>query len=205
MKLVKLEGPAGSYGMVSGREPARTVALIVVLSVLGLVLAPFFWFPFLGTRAFPGQHLVNVLAGILLGPVRSIPVPVIVGTVRLMLGIGTVFAYPGGIPGTIMVGLFQRFVTGRFRDHRIRYLSAFAEPIGTVLIGGTLSLLIIGPLLNVPSIVALLSRETVIAALLTFWAGWAVSSLIGASIGYVVTIVLSRTLPELFPGPERQK
>ncbi len=198
-------GPAGSYGMVSGREPARTVALIVVLSVLGLVLAPFFWFPFLGTRAFPGQHLVNVLAGILLGPVRSIPVPVIVGTVRLMLGIGTVFAYPGGIPGTIMVGLFQRFVTGRFRDPKIRYLSAFAEPIGTVLIGGTLSLLIIGPLLNVPSIVALLSRETVIAALLTFWAGWAVSSLIGASIGYVVTIVLSRTLPELFPGPERQK
>ena len=205
MKLVKLEGPAGSYGMVSGREPARTVALIVVLSVLGLVLAPFFWFPFLGTRAFPGQHLVNVLAGILLGPVRSIPVPVIVGTVRLMLGIGTVFAYPGGIPGTIMVGLFQRFVTGRFRDHRARYLSAFAEPIGTVLIGGTLSLLIIGPLLNMPSIVDLLSGETVIAALLTFWAGWAVSSVIGASIGYVVTIVLSRTLPELFPGPGRQK
>jgi thiW protein len=205
MKLVKLEGPAGSYGMVSGREPARTVALIVVLSVLGLVLAPFFWFPFLGTRAFPGQHLVNVLAGILLGPVRSIPVPVIVGTVRLMLGIGTVFAYPGGIPGTIMVGLFQRFVTGRFRDHRIRYLSAFAEPIGTVLIGGTLSLLIIGPLLNVPSIVDLLSRETVIAALLTFWAGWAVSSVIGASIGYVVTMVLSRALPDLFPGPGRQK
>jgi len=205
MKLVKLEGPAGSYGMVSGREPARTVALIVVLSVLGLVLAPFFWFPFLGTRAFPGQHLVNVLAGILLGPVRSIPVPVIVGTVRLMLGIGTVFAYPGGIPGTIMVGLFQRFVTGRFRDHRVRYLSAFAEPIGTVLIGGTLSLLIIGPLLNVPSIVDLLSRETVIAALLTFWAGWAVSSVIGASIGYVVTMVLSRALPDLFPGPGRQK
>ena len=205
MKLVKLEGPAGSYGMVSGREPARTVALIVVLSVLGLVLAPFFWFPFLGTRAFPGQHLVNVLAGILLGPVRSIPVPVIVGTVRLMLGIGTVFAYPGGIPGTIMVGLFQRFVTGRFRDHRIRYLSAFAEPIGTVLIGGTLSLLIIGPLLNMPSIVDLLSGETVIAALLTFWAGWAVSSVIGASIGYVVTMVLSRALPDLFPGPGRQK
>jgi energy coupling factor transporter S component ThiW len=191
--------------MASGAEHARAIAMIIALSVLGIVLAPFFWFPFLGTRAFPGQHLVNVLAGVLLGPVRSIPVPVIVGTVRLMLGIGTVFAYPGGIPGTVMVGLFQRFVTGRFRDPRIRYLSAFAEPVGTVLIGGTLSLLIIGPLLNVPSIVNLLSRETVIAALLTFWAGWALSSLIGASIGYVVTLVLSRALPDLFPGSERRE
>jgi energy coupling factor transporter S component ThiW len=191
--------------MANKTERARTVAVIIALSVLGIVLAPFFWFPFLGTRAFPGQHLVNVLAGVLLGPVRSIPVPVIVGTVRLMLGIGTVFAYPGGIPGTVMVGLLHRFVTGRFRDPRIRYLSAFAEPVGTVLIGGTLSLLIIGPLLNVPSIVNLLSRETVVAALLTFWSGWAVSSLIGASIGYVVTLVLSRALPDIFPGSEGRR
>ncbi len=184
---------------------ARTIALTIALSALGVVLAPFFWFPFLGTRAFPGQHLINVLAGVMLGPVRSIPVPVIVGTVRIMLGIGTVFAYPGGIPGTIVVGLFHRFVTGRFRDPVIRYLSAFAEPIGTVLIGGTLSLLVIGPLLNVPSIVDLLSRETLIAALLTFWAGWAVSSLIGASIGYFVTLVLNRAFPDLFTGAESRK
>lgn len=191
--------------MVTRAETSRTVALLIALSALGLVLAPFFWFPFLGTRAFPGQHLVNVLAGITLGPLRSIPVPVIVGTVRVMLGIGTVFAYPGGIPGTIMVGLFHRYVTGRSSDPKVRYLSAFAEPIGTVLIGGTLSLLVIGPLLGVRSIVDLLSRETLLAALLTFWSGWAVSSVTGAAIGYVVTLVLSRTLPELFAAVERSR
>jgi hypothetical protein len=60
-------------------------------------------------------------------------------------------------------------------------------------------------LLNVPSIVNLLSRETVVAALLTFWSGWAVSSLIGASIGYVVTLVLSRALPDIFPGSEGRR
>ena len=56
--------------MVSKTERARTVAVIIALSVLGIMLAPFFWFPFLGTRVFPGQHLVNVLAGVLLGPLK---------------------------------------------------------------------------------------------------------------------------------------
>ncbi|MDJ0273966.1 MAG: energy coupling factor transporter S component ThiW [Nitrososphaerota archaeon] len=191
--------------MTARNEPSRTVALIVALSALGLVLAPFFWFPFLGTRAFPGQHLVNVLSGILLGPIRSIPVPIVVGTIRITLGIGTVFAYPGGIPGTIMVGLVHRYVTSRFRDPRLRYLSAFAEPIGTVLIGGTISLLVIGPLLGVRSILDLLSRETLVAALLTFWSGWAVSSVTGSAIGYVVSLVLSRALPELFRSLEASK
>ena len=106
--------------MTARNEPSRTVALTIALSALGLVLAPFFWFPFLGTRAFPGQHLVNVLSGILLGPIRSIPVPIIVGTIRITLGIGTVFAYPGGIPGTIMVGLVHKYVTSRFKDPRLR-------------------------------------------------------------------------------------
>ncbi|MCS7094848.1 MAG: energy coupling factor transporter S component ThiW [Thaumarchaeota archaeon] len=174
----------------------RTVALWVVLSAMGIALAPIFWFPFLGTRAYPGQHMVNVLAGVMLGPLSSTVVPLIVGTVRIALGLGTIFAYPGGIPGALMVGIFHRYLTSRFRRHVFRYLSALAEPIGTVLIGGTISLLLLAPLIGSGPLLALLNERGALGALPVFWSGWAVSSVPGSVLGYVLCLALNRALPE---------
>ncbi|MDW8041332.1 MAG: energy coupling factor transporter S component ThiW [Nitrososphaerota archaeon] len=177
-------------------KATRTVALWVVLSAMGIALAPILWFPFLGTRAYPGQHMVNVLAGVMLGPVSSVVVPFIVGTVRIALGLGTVFAYPGGIPGALVVGLVHRYLTSRLSRPALRYLSALAEPVGTVFVGGTISLLMIAPLIGSGPLMALLSERGALGALPVLWSGWAVSSVPGSLLGYVLCVALNRALPE---------
>lgn len=173
--------------------------MIIVLSILGIVLAPFVWFSFLGTKAFPGQHFVNSLAGVLVGPLYGILVPIIVGTVRIMLGLGTIFAYPGGIPGVITVGLAYK-LTKKSKNPLIKYSCAFAEPVGTILIGGTLSLLIVAPLMGIESQLAILRQHGLLAGLVVFWAGWAASSVPGSIIGYFTLIILSKALPQYFKG-----
>jgi len=198
-------GPAaGRQGLSAvcarGHVPRASVvaAQAAALSALGLALAPFLWFPVFGTKAYPGQHLVNVLAGVLMGPLYSAIVPVVVGTVRVMLGIGTVFAYPGGIPGAVLVGLAHRYVTSKLRSPYLKFASAFAEPVGTVLIGGTLSVLVLGPALGHEGILALLSSRGTLGALLAFWLAWSLSSVPGAALGYAVVLALCRALPFLF-------
>jgi len=148
------------------------------------------------------QHFGNVLAGILVGPLWGLAVPLIVGSLRIALGVGTFFAYPGGIPGALLVGLTYR-LTRRFRSPRLRFICAFAEPVGTVLIGGTASLLILFPFLPTifplsPSLSTLLSQGEYILALLILWSGWSASSIPGAALGYIVILALHRVMPQLF-------
>jgi energy coupling factor transporter S component ThiW len=185
---------------------SKKVSYVVAISALTLIASLYIWFPFLGTRAAPMQHFGNVIAGVLLGPLWGVLVPMIVGTLRIAIGVGTFFAYPGGIPGVIMVGLLYR-VTKRFRSANARYLCAFAEPVGTVFIGGTLSLLILAnfvpSLFSVsPQLMDMMRRGELLTALALFWSGWAASSVPGAALAYLVLMMLSRVLPDLFKGVE---
>jgi energy coupling factor transporter S component ThiW len=45
----------------------KKIALASLLSALGVVISPL-WFEWLGSKAFPGQHFINVLSGVMLGP-----------------------------------------------------------------------------------------------------------------------------------------
>jgi energy coupling factor transporter S component ThiW len=108
-----------------------------------------------------------------------------------MLGIGTLYAFPGGIPGAILVGLGYK-LTRRAKNRFIKYSAAFLEPIGTVLIGGTFSLLIFAPLIGDVRLTGMIREQGVLSLLPIFWAGWAASSIPGSIIGYVVILTLDR-------------
>lgn len=187
MSSVKAEHKAGL---------SRKVALTATFSALGVVLAPFFWFPFLGTKAYPGQHLINSLAGVTLGPWWAALVAVIIGLVRNALGLGTIFAFPGGVPGAIVVGLAYR-LTSRTRTRRLKYVAALFEPIGTVLVGGTVSLFLVAPwaagyLKPAQDLLMRMQELGAFTALLTLWSGWAISSFMGSIIGFVTLLALER-------------
>jgi energy coupling factor transporter S component ThiW len=93
---------------------------------------------------------------------------------RFSLGTGSVFAFPGSPFGALAVGLAYRLLR---RDE-----AALFEPAGTVLIGATLGAVLISPSLGAAG-----------GGLIALMAVFALSSVSGAVIGYVVLKALRRS------------
>lgn len=166
------------------------IVAAAMLTALGVVLAPFLWFPVLGSKAYPGQHLINVVAGVLLGPWWAALVAFFIGVIRMSLGIGTIYSIPGGIPGALVVGLIHRFLKKtKFRNKA--EVAGLFEPIGTVLIGGTLALLVFAPALHDIKMLSKL-QEGALTALIALWIGWAFSSVPGSIMGFITVKILKK-------------
>lgn len=150
----------------------RQVSLAVLLIAFGVVISPYIWFPILTSKAFPGQHIVNAVAGVLLGPFWAAFIAICIGLIRMSLGVGTIFSMPGGIPGALVVGLFYWILkqSGVKRPE----LASLAEPLGTIFIGGTLAVYIVAPLVG---------RNMI---LIPVWIGWSFSCIPGAVVGLII-------------------
>jgi energy coupling factor transporter S component ThiW len=149
----------------------RKISLAVVLTALAIALSPIF-FPIGPTKTFPWQHMVNAIAGVLLGPWYAALMATAAGIIRNMLGVGTVFAFPGGIPGALVVGIVYRYIQ---KDY-----AALTEVIGTGIIGALLSALVIGPMMGMTMAVE------------AFIIAFSASSIPGSLLGYVVLLVIRR-------------
>ena len=155
------------------RTRIQKIALAIVLTAVAIALSPIY-FPIGPTKVFPWQHMVNGIAGVLLGPWYAAAMAVAAGVIRNMLGVGTLFAFPGGIPGALVVGLTYQHLLKR--DY-----AALTEPIGTGLIGAAISALILGPMIGVTM------------ALDAFIIAFSASSIPGSILGFVVLKVMRRT------------
>lgn len=90
-----------------------------------------FYIPIGASKCFPVQHLVNVIAGIFLGPVYGIAMAFCTSLIRNIMGTGSLLAFPGSMAGAFLCGfLYQK--TGRL-------IAAYAgEIVGTGILGGML-------------------------------------------------------------------
>ena len=70
-----------------------TTALFIAIAVLGST----FSFPILGAKCAPVQHVINVLSAILLGPWYALIQAFLSSLIRNVLGMGTLFAFPGSM------------------------------------------------------------------------------------------------------------
>jgi energy coupling factor transporter S component ThiW len=150
----------------------RRLVLTSLFAALAVLLSGVH-FPVGPTKVFPFQHMVNTIAGILVGPWYGGLAALIAGIIRNAIGTGTPFAFPGGIPGAIVVGLAYRW----FRRDWV----AFTEPVGTGFIGVGLSVLVLGPLIG---------KEVAFAFL---FPAFMVSSVPGSVIGYFLLKALRKT------------
>jgi energy coupling factor transporter S component ThiW len=148
------------------RSITKKLALGAILTALTVALSTFY-IPIGATKCFPAQHMVNGIAGVLLGPWYAALLALATGTIRNLFGLGTLYAYPGGIPGALVVGLIHRYVKNS--DY-----VALTEPIGTVVVGATISALLFAPL------------QGHSLTLYFFWSAFAVSSIPGAILGYLI-------------------
>lgn len=105
--------------VVSGMLVAVTVALSGFSVPIG------------ASRCFPAQHLINVIAGVFLGPVYGTAMAFCTSLIRNLMGTGSLLAFPGSMVGAFLCGLLYQ-KTGKL-------FAAYAgEVIGTGIIGGTL-------------------------------------------------------------------
>jgi len=100
------------------------VALAVVLSTFSI--------PVGGSKCFPIQHMVNVLAAVFLGPWYGVGIAFCTSLIRNILGTGTLLAFPGSMIGALCCGLVYKH-TGKLT------FTYIAEVIGTGVLGGLLA------------------------------------------------------------------
>ena len=156
----------------------RKLALAAVLGGVAVALAGVY-IPIGPTKAYPVQHMVNVIAGVLLGPLWAGGLALVIGLVRMSLGLGTIYAIPGGIPGAVLVGVVAKVLMKRGRNP---ILAALAEPFGTAVVGFLLALFVFAPLVG--------DYEKWLAALAPIWLVWLASTLIGTALGAAALKVL---------------
>lgn len=116
----------------------KNIARAVILVAIAVALSPFF-IPVGISKCFPAQHMVNVLAAVMLGPWYAVVIALVAGIIRNILGLGTLLAFPGGMIGALLAGLaYQAF--------RNVYLAGLGELIGTGLLGALASAWMVGPI-----------------------------------------------------------
>ena len=162
--------------MQSSAFNTKKVALSTLLIALGVSISPMLWFPIMESKAFPGQHMINAVSAVLLGPWLAATIALLIGVIRMVLGWGTIFSIPGGVPGALVVGLSYWLLDRLTKKYR--ELAALTEPLGTIFIGGTLAVYLFAPLVG---------REMF---LIPIWIGWAFSSIPGSILGLTVLGVL---------------
>ncbi len=144
----------------------RDVARAVILVAIAVALSPFF-IPVGISKCFPAQHMVNVLAAVMLGPAYAVGIAFVAGVIRNIMGLGTILAFPGGMIGALLAGLAYRMTKNM-------YAAGLGEIVGTGLLGSLASVWIVGPLF--------MGKKM---ALVTLMIAFSVSTLGGTIIGLI--------------------
>lgn len=106
----------------------RKLALASLLCSVAVV-GSLFSFPILGSKCAPVQHMVNVLAAVLLGPGYALLTAFCASLIRNLLGLGSLLAFPGSMAGAVFAGL-------AYQATRRLYGALAGEILGTGILGG---------------------------------------------------------------------
>ena len=106
----------------------RKLTTMAALMALGVLVGQWFYIPLGVAKIFPMQHLINVVAAVLLGPAGAVANAFGISVLRNLLGTGSLLAFPGSMIGAFLAGfLYQRF-------NRIGWAVA-GEAFGTGILG----------------------------------------------------------------------
>jgi len=151
---------------------ARRMVLTALFAALAVTLS-FIHIPVGPAKVYPFQHMVNALAGVIVGPWLGAVAALISGIIRNAIGTGTPLAFPGGIPGAIVVGLAYKFLRKDW--------ASLTEPFGTGVIGVGLAVFPMS---------LLMGKEY---AFLVLFPAFMISSIPGSILGFFLLKALRRT------------
>ncbi len=110
----------------------RTLTETAIFVAIGVIGSTFLAINIGPYRALFIQHLLNVLLAVFYGTRRAVTVSFTVALLRNLLGMGTLFAFPGGMIGACLAGIFYRIKPSI-------YTAVLGEIIGTGLIAAVVS------------------------------------------------------------------
>jgi len=160
-------------------KPIQIIARMGILIALGVVTSYMLPIPAFGAKLFPVQHMLNVIAGAILGPWYAAVTALFIALIRIGLGTGTLLAIPGSIFGACLAGLLYQWTKSK--------AGAMAgEVVGTGLIGAVAAF---------PMATLILGNAKAAAAGMTFFIiPFGSSSLAGAILGGLVLVALERVV-----------
>lgn len=147
--------------------------ILCAVAVVGSTLS----FPVLSSKCAPVQHMVNVLAGVMLGPWYALGMAFCASLIRNLLGLGSLLAFPGSMCGALLCGL----VSSRTQKTS---LCVLGEIVGTGIIGG---------LLAYPVAVAFMGVDAGVVAFYAYVVPFLVSTVVGACISGALLACLRKT------------
>lgn len=151
----------------------KRITYTAIISAITTAASTTIYIPLGFAKAFPIQHLANVISAVLLGPTYAVLQAFLTSTLRNLLGTGSLFAYPGSMIGALLAGVL-------YAKSRNLELTATGEVIGTG---------ILGAMATYPIGALLFGQETTLFGLVP---AFIASSLVGAVLGYVVLKLLVR-------------
>ncbi len=154
-------------------EKTKKLVLAGVLTALAVV-GSLISIPVGASKCSPVQHLVNVLAAVMLGPWWSLLMGFVAALVRNLLGIGTLFAFPGSMCGALLAGLLYKY----------------GKKLPFALLGELVGTGIIGAILTYPIATFIMGKETALFAMVI---PFSISSFGGVIIAAIVLYALKRT------------
>lgn len=139
------------------------------------VVGSLFSIPVLGAKCSPVQHMVNVIAGVVLGPWYAVGMAFVASLLRNLMGLGSILAFTGSMIGALLCGLLYKLCP--------KLPAAYiGEVFGTGILGGIASYPLAAWLMN--------NKD---AAMFTFVPSFLVSTAVGALISVLVLSALKRT------------
>lgn len=145
--------------------------LLIAISVI----FSFFYIPVGVAKCFPIQHMINVIAAVMLGPAWSVGCAFVTSVIRVSTGTGTLLAFPGSMCGALLAGLAYKYTK-----------NIFSAMVGEILGTGLL-----GSLLAYPVAVILLGKEVAIFA---FLIPFLISTLGGSILAGIILKTMDKTI-----------
>ncbi|WP_133965687.1 energy coupling factor transporter S component ThiW [Eubacterium limosum] len=157
--------------MEKNRTQKLTMASILIAA--GVVCSPFS-IPLGAARCFPVQHMVNILSAVFLGPFYGVSMAFITSLIRVMLGTGSLLAFPGSMCGALLCGLVFRYT----------------EKLTFTYLGELLGTSILGALAAYPIATIVMGKE---AALFAYVIPFFISCIGGVVLGAVLVAAIQKT------------
>ncbi len=155
------------------QERTRKLAVSGMLVAVIICLSGFY-IPVGASKCFPVQHMVNVLAAVLLGPWWGVGIAFCASLIRNLMGTGTLFAFPGSMVGALCCGL-------AYAATKKLFPTCLAEVGGTGILGG---------LLAYPVAVFVLGKT---AALFAYVLPFLVSTIGGTLIAAALIVIMEKS------------